>query len=370
MRISVVTPSFNQARFIRATIDSVLGQGIRDLQYWVIDGGSTDGTIDILRSYGDRIHWISERDKGQSDAINKGLRRSTGDIVCWLNSDDTLLPGSLDAVHAAFEAEPCVDLVYGDGMLIDEHGATLGRFPATEDFDLWRLVNIWDYILQPAAFFRRNAIERVGFLAEDLHYTMDWDLWIRLAQRGGVRRLRQDLACSREYGTTKTASGGWRRFREIARLMRRHGATWNAPGIWLYGSDTIRKNWVGYPILGRLAHRFANGCASFANNRQTNRHADGWAGPCCDLWLCDPGGRPVHLDLTVHDWFPHLDLTVKHVNGTQHHRLAPGTHRLSFVVPAIGTPLRLRLVTDRYLIPSSLGASTDTRKLSYQIAIV
>ena len=369
MRLSVVTPSYNQGRFIRATIDSVLSQGIEDLEYWVIDGGSTDGTVDILRSYGDRIRWVSERDRGQSDAINKGLRRSGGEVVCWLNSDDVFLPGCLRAVQEAFAADPRLDLAYGDGLLIDEAGAGLGRFPATEDFDLWRLVNVWDYILQPSAFFRRSALERVGYLDEGLHYTLDWDLWIKLALSGSVRRLPGDLACSREYGSTKTASGGWRRFREIVRLMRRHGAPWNAPGILLYGSDTLRKNWAGTRLFGDLANRFANRCAARAHRAIRSRYADGWAGPRCELWIPCAGGRGAALAITVHDWFPYLDLHIRRQDGSSRRRLAPGTHRIDLDAPAGGGPLRLRLETDRYLIPASRGESTDQRMLSYQISI-
>jgi glycosyltransferase involved in cell wall biosynthesis len=367
MRISVVTPSYNQAQFIRATIDSVLEQNIPDLEYWVVDGGSTDGTVDILRSYGNRIHWISERDRGQSDAINKGLKRLTGDVVCWLNSDDVFLPGCLQRVSEAFAADPSLDLVYGDCRLIDEHGADLGRFPATEDFDLWRLINIWDYILQPSAFFRRSAVEALGWLREDLHYTMDWDLWIRLALRGGVRRLEGDLACSREYGTTKTASGGWRRFREIARLMRSHGAPWLAPGILLYGSDTVRKNWVGNRVMAPLTNHFANRVAAWAHRRLASRHPDGWAGPRCDLWLPCHHRQMVDLDIVVHPWYPDLGLAIHGAGPVQQHRLLPGRHRLQFKPPSDGGPLRLLLQADRHIIPAQSGSSTDTRQLSYQI---
>src|SRR5262245_25539695 len=122
MRISIITPSFNQAQFIRRTIDSVLSQdGDFELDYRVVDGGSTDGTIDILKSYGDRLAWTSESDRGQVDAINKGLARADGDIVSWLNSDDTLMPGALQRIVSAFEQHPETEWVHGRCPIIDEH---------------------------------------------------------------------------------------------------------------------------------------------------------------------------------------------------------------------------------------------------------
>ena len=129
MRISIVTPSYNQAPFIRRTIDSVLSQrGPFELDYVVIDGGSTDGTIEILESYGDRLAWVSERDRGQVDAINRGLRGATGDVVSWLNSDDVLMPGTLARVAAAFTDNRDAEWLHGRCMIIDEHDREVRRW--------------------------------------------------------------------------------------------------------------------------------------------------------------------------------------------------------------------------------------------------
>ena len=220
-RVSLVTPSFNQAPFLRAAIDSVLSQGYPAIEYVVVDGGSTDGSVEILKSYGDRLRWISEPDRGQSDAIAKGFARTRGEIVAWLNSDDVLLPRAVEKAVAAFQRHPTAGLVYGDGLVLDEAGASQGRFPWTEEFDLWRLVFLSDFILQPSAFFRRRAYEAAGGLDLEMHFAMDWDLWIRLAGVADVVYVRELLSGARVWSGTKTATGGWRRIAEISRLARR-----------------------------------------------------------------------------------------------------------------------------------------------------
>jgi glycosyltransferase involved in cell wall biosynthesis len=126
LHVSVVMPSYNQARFIRAAIDSILSQDYQGIDLLVMDGGSTDGTVDILASYGDRLQFVSQRDAGQSDAINRGLQRAAGDIICWLNSDDLFTPRAILDVVQAFDKHPHVDFVYGRGWNIDAQGNILG----------------------------------------------------------------------------------------------------------------------------------------------------------------------------------------------------------------------------------------------------
>src|SRR5262249_14412794 len=160
----------------------------------VVDGGSTDGTLDILKKYEHRIQWTSEPDRGQSHAINKGFRRARGDILAWLNSDDTYLSGAVRAAvdHLLLHRE-CA-MVYGEGYVIDEHGGGIQRFQATEPFNLWRLVYVIDYILQQTAFFRKEAFEAVGELDEELHWGMDWDLFIKMGKRFRVDHIARDMA--------------------------------------------------------------------------------------------------------------------------------------------------------------------------------
>ena len=145
--VTIVTPSYNQGRFIADTIESVLGQDYPNIEYIVMDGASTDETAEVVRRYADRLEFISEKDRGQSHAINKGFGRARGEIVAWLNSDDTLLPGAVRRAVGALEAHPEAAASYGEGYLTDEAGYATCRFPYTQPFDLWRLMNVSDNIL-------------------------------------------------------------------------------------------------------------------------------------------------------------------------------------------------------------------------------
>ena len=223
-KITIVTPSFNQGKFIERTIKSVLSQNYPNLEYIVVDGGSTDETLDILKKYEKHLRWISEQDTGQSEAINKGFRMATGEIVAWLNSDDTYLPNALKTVGQYFAGHPDVMMVYGEGYIIDENDNRKRRFPFTEPkFDLWKLIYYSDYILQQATFFRRSTFETIALLNEDLHYGMDWDLFIRIGKRFPVEYIPEYLACIREHGEAKTSVGGRKRFRELVGIIRNHG---------------------------------------------------------------------------------------------------------------------------------------------------
>lgn len=157
-KISIITPSYNQAPYIEATLRSVLDeQDYPNLEYWVIDGGSTDGTLDILRRYEGRLRWISEPDGGQADAINKGMRLATGDILAWMNSDDLYAPGALRVAGEYFAAHPETMFLYGDALAIDEHDASHGIRVHVRAADADYLVNTGDPIVQPASFWRREV---------------------------------------------------------------------------------------------------------------------------------------------------------------------------------------------------------------------
>ncbi|MCS7017558.1 MAG: glycosyltransferase family 2 protein [Cytophagales bacterium] len=183
-RITVITPSFQQATFLEQTIRSVVAQRYPNLEFFVIDGGSTDGSVDIIRHYEHHItHWISEKDKGQSDAINKGLLWATGDIISWLNSDDVLLPGALQTVADLFEKHPHAWVIhgktqlFGKGITSKEKGAPV---PCAEALYLGKLP-----FPQPSAFFRKDALQAVGHLDLSLHYGMDYDLFLRMFLQNG-----------------------------------------------------------------------------------------------------------------------------------------------------------------------------------------
>jgi glycosyltransferase involved in cell wall biosynthesis len=236
--VSIVTPSFNQARFIRDTLESVRAQEYPRLEHIVIDGGSRDGTQEILARY-PTLRWVSEADTGQTGAINRGFRASSGEIVSWLNSDDVLLPGAVTAVVEAFLADPAAMLVYGDGDLIDADGRHLEPFRFTEAFTLRRLIEVHDYILQPAAFVRRPALEAVGFLDEGLSWCMDWDLWIRIGRRFPVRYLPRRLAQARVHPDSKTSRAGWPKLGEMRRVVRRHSGRRLPPVLVIHGGGTL-----------------------------------------------------------------------------------------------------------------------------------
>ena len=203
--ISIITPSYNQGRFIERTIQSVVSQAVPGLEYVVVDGGSSDETISILRRYEQHLRWTSEKDRGHAHAINKGICRTTGPIIGWLNSDDIYYPNALQTALAYFDAHPDVDVVYGDAYHIDEHDTFIERYP-TQDWDFRRLRDIC-FISQPAAFVRRSVFEQHGLLDERLRYSMDYDLWLRLGVNG-VRfaHLPRVLAATRLHADAFTVA--------------------------------------------------------------------------------------------------------------------------------------------------------------------
>lgn len=179
--VSVVTPSYNQAQFLEDTILSVLNQDYPNLEYIIIDGGSTDGSVDIIRKYEDRLaYWVSQRDQGQADAINKGWRRAQGEIVAWLNSDDTYLPGAVSTAVDYLRGQPQVDMVYGYLNTIDESGKVIWTTKPPMHIHLDTLIDRTDLIGQPTVFLRKRVLDQVGMLDASLHYCMDCDLWIRI----------------------------------------------------------------------------------------------------------------------------------------------------------------------------------------------
>jgi len=204
LRISVVTPSLNQGRFIGQTIDSVLSQDYPNVQYIVIDGGSTDETLDVIRSRADRIdHWVSEPDKGQTDALIKGLARTDGDIVGWLNSDDQYYsPRVFDRVARVFETHPEVDFCYGGNIYIDEYSRVL-LLRAQVPFHWPGLLKVWNYIHQPTVFFRRHVLDELSFNVR-LHYAMDYEFWLRATGRFKFRPVGGLLSASRWHDECKT----------------------------------------------------------------------------------------------------------------------------------------------------------------------
>jgi glycosyltransferase involved in cell wall biosynthesis len=218
--VTIVTPSFNQGRFIRETLESVFTQDYPRIEYLVMDGGSTDETLDVLRSHGSRVVWVSEPDRGQAHAINKAWRRARGEIIAYLNSDDRYLPGAVGKAVIALQANPDAVGVYGEGYHVDQAGRILERYP-TEPFSLARLEEAC-FICQPTCFLRRAAVERAGYLDESLRYSLDYDLWIRLARVGRFVYLPAFLAVTRLHEDAKTIGQRAQAHREILGTVKRH----------------------------------------------------------------------------------------------------------------------------------------------------
>ncbi|WP_441229153.1 glycosyltransferase [Tardiphaga sp. 215_C5_N2_1] len=250
--VSIVMPTRNQGRFIRASIDSVLSQDYANIELLVMDGASTDNTVEILKSYGDRIRWISERDKGQTDAINRGMGLLSGEVLAYLNSDDILLPDTIKKVVGYFNDHPECDLVYGDADYIDVDGKITGPY-ATADYSLDRLMSDC-CICQPAAFWRRRIAERVGPFDASLQTAMDYEYWLRIATSGGVIYHTIDkLAQSRLHEDAKTLAMRGKIFEEIFEICRKHGGYVSLNyflGRWSY---RLYESWWGGSRLRAIA---------------------------------------------------------------------------------------------------------------------
>jgi glycosyltransferase involved in cell wall biosynthesis len=226
LKVTIITPSFNQVDYLEATIQSVLAQTYKNIEYFVIDGGSTDGSVDIIRAYQHELSgWVSEKDRGQTDAINKGFNMATGEIIAWLNSDDTYFPDAVEKAVAFLSSHPDVGLVYGDANYIDQQGQVIGRFPAAQT-SLYQLRRGYVHIPQQASFFRKALWDRVGPLDPDFYFAMDYDLWVRLAAVSEIRYINQTWANFRLHQDAKTISADDRCWPEMLKVHYRNGGKW------------------------------------------------------------------------------------------------------------------------------------------------
>lgn len=223
MKLTFVIPTRNQARYIRQCIDSCLAQRVPDSEVLVLDGASTDGTQDVLASYGDRVRWRSQKDRGQSDAVNQGVEMAKGELIAWINSDDYYATDdALAKIVAAFDADPRLDIVYGDGLRVDAGGEELGRYRAAPYLDAETLVaSPLKFVLQPCLVFRRSLFLDVGGLDEALHYTMDYDLWLRMFPSArATRQLPDVIACARYHADAKSVAAMGKQIEEAFRVKR------------------------------------------------------------------------------------------------------------------------------------------------------
>ncbi len=235
--VSIITPSYNQVAYLEQTLRSVLGQDYPDIEYIVIDGASTDGSVEIIRKYADRLaYWVSEKDHGQAEAINKGFARAQGEIVAWLNSDDYYLPGTVAAAVKAFDENPDAVLIHADMLAVDERGQTINQFKyqqlTLEDLLCFQIIG------QPAVFMRRSALEKTGGLDSTFHFLLDHLLWIRIAQQGKLIHVNQTWAAARYHAEAKNRAKAAEFGREAFRIL-----------------DTVERDNNLAPVLARVNHR-------------------------------------------------------------------------------------------------------------------
>lgn len=224
MRLSFVIPTRNQGRFIAQCIDSCLAQGIADSEVVIVDGASTDDTRDVLARYGDRIRWLSEPDRGQSDALNKGVRMARGELIAWINSDDYYASEhAIARLLAELDREPRLDIAYGDGLRVDVRGAPIGAYKSRPIKSVTQIViHPASFVLQPSVMFRRQLFLEVGGVDESLHFTMDYELWIRLfAAARATRYIPHVIACARFHEDAKSIAAMGKQIREAHAVKKR-----------------------------------------------------------------------------------------------------------------------------------------------------
>jgi len=227
-KISIITVSYNQVEFIEDNIKSVIDQNYPNVEHIIIDAGSTDGTLEILKKYDEYLNWISEPDNGQSDGLNKGFRKATGDIIGWINSDDKLAPDSLHKVAKFFLENPDEIAVIGDQAIINEKGELL-RVIKSQAYTFDYLLNYAKGITQNSTFFKREVFDQIGYLNESLHYAMDRDLFIRIASIKDMPYIEETLAEFRMQPNAKTAEGSHNFAKELINIRKKYGGSSLSP---------------------------------------------------------------------------------------------------------------------------------------------
>jgi glycosyltransferase involved in cell wall biosynthesis len=247
--VSVVTPSLNQGRYLREAIESVRAQTYSPIEHVVVDGGSTDETLDILSEY-DHLRWVSEPDRGQSHALNKGFARAAGEIFGWLNADDAYEPHAVaEGVRALTESG--AGLVYADVTRVNDDRIDPRRIRSRPRWDLWTELNEGNGVYSPSVFFTREAFEAAGCIDDSLHFSMDYDLWLRIGKRFGVQRVDAVWSMQRYHDASKTISRMDAFWPERLAVSRRHGGRLVSPLL-------IRR----YAGAGRLAHLLNSAAAA------------------------------------------------------------------------------------------------------------
>src|SRR5512143_1781416 len=251
-KVSIITPSFNQGRFLEASIRSVLAQTYPSIEYIVVDGGSKDESVEIIKKYEQHFSWwVSEKDKGHADALNKGFAHATGEILAWLNSDDVYYPNAVAEAVAVLQQHPEVGMVYGDADLIDNSGAKIGQF-ASRQTDYRRMLRGSVHIPQATTFFRSDLWKQVGPLDLSLFFSFDYDLWVRISKVSQVLYVPRLWAQFRIHDDGKTIVNDDRCYPDMLRVLKREGGGWLS---WLRLRMIARKllySWLPWKLRLRL----------------------------------------------------------------------------------------------------------------------
>jgi len=364
--VSIITPSYNQGKFIRETIESVLTQDYKNIEYIVLDGKSTDDTVDILKEYAKsepRFQFISEPDHGQGHAVNKGVKMASGEIIGWLNSDDTYFPGAIKKIVDFFERFPYLEVVYGKGYHIDEKSNIINSYPVKpykkpEDFFDFNI------ICQPAAFFRKEAFINVNGINESLYFTLDYDLWIRIAKKYSLRFINDYLANSRLHPDAKTmASALDRGLPEILDISNKHFGT--VSNNWLYHFLT-HYNEIGPYWYLNLFKNFD----VFKNSPKiitTNRYEDFWTGPSLQINIEIDQRNPLEALLIKGEniIFHNLELSV-YLNNEFINKYTVKEKDFELEIPLSSSQSSIiEIKCSHQFTPSNLGINVDSRSLSY-----
>lgn len=382
--VTIVTPSYNQGRFIRDTIRSVLEQDYPNIEYIIMDGASSDDTAAVASEFDGRLTFVSEPDRGQSHAINKGFALARGEIVAWLNSDDILLPGAVRHAVEALQGDPECGACYGEGYQIDIDGNVISRFAPTRAFDLWMLLHLSDYILQQTVFFRRAVFDRVGWLDESLHYGMDWEILMRIGLQYPLRYVPEYMGAIREYAAAKTAAGGARRVHELVKIMRRHTGALLPPGAVIYGLPTYTRIWnerieklcpaALRPFGARLQRALDR--VNVHSSGLTLRYAqgifsDGWASTRARLVMQPPRARHLEIDVSLPEWTPLDGQTIRFRSGGRvfaEERFENGEFTIPVATPrdSWSAPIFFSIDAERFFRPAEREPGhRERRKLSY-----
>ena len=244
MKLSIITPSFNQGQFIEQCINSVINQDYPNIEYLIIDGASSDQTVDIIKKYEANItYWVSEKDSGQTSAINKGIIKSSGEIVAYLCSDDYYAPGIAKFIMNKFISDPNLDMIYGNCTFVDEQGY-IQRHKKSINFSRNKLLRR-NIIWQPTVFIRKYVFDEVGLFDEELHYAMDYEFWLRISEKFNIVNIDKDLAFYRWHKNSKTITSEIKHLKEAYSIARKY----NGGGLYSYFMHCIY-----WPRTSKIKH--------------------------------------------------------------------------------------------------------------------